>query len=249
MNMTTPLHARELMVRYFFQSSLLSSLTVRWQANLDAISYAVERGENEDSTRSETLSVFANWAQGIYGSGSDTDIFIICPRTTDGTVMLEGSYERLLNFFGKLGESQGVLVFEATLEYIRMGMAFNLEAFTPPWVTIRPSNQRAVYVFDKDTMYQQQCMLRNVYNIYGHRVCAASTANKGAVLPRDAFTSRPPDHIFFNERVRVSGIAHLRRRVLLFIPPTRVIGITEGPSRRVSRRLCVILLIRVHSSF
>ena len=173
---------------------------------LDAISLAIEHRENEDVTRSETISLLSGWARGTYGSGSDTDMFIICPRTTDGTAILEGNYARVFDFFAKLGEPQGVLVFEATLEYTRKGMSINLEAFTPPWVTIQPLGEKTVYVFDKDTMYKQQCTLKNVCDPHGRRICAASTTNKELVFPRDAFTSRPPNHTFFKPRFRVSEL-------------------------------------------
>lgn len=178
--------------------------------NIEAIAHAIEHGENEDATRSKTISLFAGWVQGAYGSGPDTNMFIIVPRTTDGTVMLEGNYTRVLDFFANLGESQGVSVLEATLEYIRKGMPINLEAFTLPWVTIGPLGERTLYVFDKDTMYKQRCTLKNVCDPNGRRVCAVSTTNKGAIFPRNAFTSRPPNHTFFNPRFLVSRIAHLR---------------------------------------
>lgn len=177
--------------------------------NLDDIYQTIEHGENEGATRSETLSVFARWAQGAYGSGPDTDMFIICPRTTDGTVMLEGNYARVLDSFAKRGEPQGVLVFEATLEYTRKGLPINMGAFTPPWVTAKPLSKRAVYVFDKDTMIKQQSILKNVRDLRGRRLCAVSATNEGAVLPRNAFTSRPPDHTLFSQRFRVSETAGL----------------------------------------
>jgi hypothetical protein len=204
---------------------------------LDAISHAIERGENEDATKSETLSVFAGWVQGTYGSGSDTDMFTICPRSTDGTVMLGGNYTRVLDFFAKLGESRGVLAFEATLEYTRKGVPINLEAFTPPWVAIQPLGNRAVYVFDKDTMYKQQSTLKNIYDPRGRRVCAVSTTNESAVLPRDAFTSRPPNDTLFNPRFRVSKIVLLCMQLSSFMPAIRATA-TEGSSLKVSQSSC-----------
>ena len=205
--------------------------------HLDAISHAIEHGRNEDTIRSETLSVFAGWAQGAYGSGSDTDLFILCPRTTDGTVMLEGNYERISDFFAQLGESPGVLVLKATLIYVRKGVPIHLEAFSPPWVVTQPLGRRAVYLFDKDTIFEQRCTLRDVYDPYGHRICAVSTTNKSAVFPHDAFSSRPPDHTFFKPIAPVSGIAHLYLRMSLFTSAIRTVT-AEEPSRRVSQWLC-----------
>lgn len=136
-------------------------------------------------------------------------MFILCPRTTDGTVVLEGNYERHIDFLAKLGESQDILVFKATLEYVRKGMPIYLEAFTPQWVGMRPLGERAIYLFDKDTMYKQQLMLKDISDPHGRLICMVSDANKEAVFPSDAFTSRPPNHIFFNQRFRVSIVVHL----------------------------------------
>ena len=177
--------------------------------NLDAIYQTIEHGEDDDATRPETLSVFAGWAQGTYGSGPDTDLFIICPRTTDGTVILENNYTRVSDFFAKHGEPHGVLAFEATLEYTRKGLPINMEAFTPPWVSTKPTSKKAVYVFDKDTMFKQQSILKNVRDSRGRRMCAVSATNEYAILPPNAFTSRPPNHTLFNQRFRVSKTAGL----------------------------------------
>lgn len=106
-----------------------------------------------------------------------------------------------------------MLAFGATLEYIRKGMPIKMEAFSPPWVTIHPLGERAVYVFDKDTMSEQQCTLKDVKDYHGRRICTIYTTKKELVLPRDAFTSRPPNHTFFNT-FRVSGTAYLCRRVI-----------------------------------
>ena len=162
--------------------------------------------------------MFADWTRGTYGSEPDTDIVIICPRATDGTVMLEGNDTRLMNFLAEPGGSQGVMVFEATLDYARKGMPINLEAFTPPWVTIQPLGERTVYIFDKDTMYKQHCVLRNIYDCDGHHICTVSTAKKRAILPRNALTSQPPDHVFFNQKFIVSILVHVQFRGLPFTP-------------------------------
>jgi hypothetical protein len=114
--------------------------------DLNSIYHAIEYGGNEDEIKSKTLSVFADWSHGTYGSGPDTDIFILCPRTTEGTVVLEGNHKRLM------------MVFKAALKYSREGMPIHLEAFTPPWVTNRPLGERAAYLFDKNTMYKQHRM-------------------------------------------------------------------------------------------
>jgi len=131
-------------------------------------------------------------------------MFIICPRRTDGTVVLEGNDTRLVDFLVELGRSQGVMVLKATLEYARKGLPINLEAFAPPWVVIQPLGERAIQVFDKDTMYKQSCTLKDIHDHGGQHICTVSTTNKGVVLPADAFTSRPPDHIFFNQKYIVS---------------------------------------------
>lgn len=154
------------------------------------------------------LSVFGDWTRGTYGSQSDTDMFIICPRATDGTAVLEGNDTRLANFLAELGKSQGVMVFTATLDYARKGVPINLEAFTPPWVAVQPLGGRAVYLFDKDTMYKQSCALRDIYDRDGLRICTVSTTNRGTVLPHDAFASRPPAHVFFSQKLSVSILAH-----------------------------------------
>ena len=177
------------------------------KANLDAIYQAIEYGGDEDAIRTKTLSVLADWAQGIYGSGSDTDVFVICPRRTDGSVILEGNDTRLMDFLAELGQSQGVMVFKARLDYARKGMPINIEAFTPPWVTIQPLGERTVQVLDKDTMYRQCCRLKDIYDHDGRRVCTVSAANREVVLPSNAFTSRPPDHVFFNQKFDVSMVA------------------------------------------
>ena len=201
--------------------------------DLDAIYHAIEY-EDEAETKSKALSVFAGWAQGTYGSEPDTDIFIVCPRTTDGTVVLESNHGRLMDSLAKLGEPQGVAVFKATLEYTRKGIPINLEAFTPQWVTIKPLGERSFYLFDKDTMYKEECTLKDIHDIHGQLVCSAFTANKSTVLPPNAFTSQPPNHTFFNHRPRVSIILHPCSRRLLFIQVIRA-TFTEGPSRNVSR--------------
>ena len=118
--------------------------------------------------------------------------------------MLEGNDTRLVDFLAELGKSQGVMVLKATLEYARKGLPINLEAFTPQWVVIQPLGERAVQIFDKDTMYKQSCILRNICDRDGQHICTASTTSKGVVLPADAFTSRPPDHVFFNRKPIVS---------------------------------------------
>jgi hypothetical protein len=128
------------------------------------------------------------------------------------------------------------MVFKATLEYVRKGMPINLEPFAQSWVATRPFGDRAIYVFDKDTMYGQKCTLKDIHDLHGRPICTASTANKGAVFPRDAFTLQPPDHVFFNQRCLVSMTTRLRFWWSL-IPVIRVIG-TEEPSRRVSQTSC-----------
>ena len=109
-----------------------------------------------------------------------------------------------MDFLAQLGQSQGVMVFKATLDYARKGMPINMEAFTPPWVTIQPLGERAVQVFDKDTMCRQCCTLRDIYDHDGQHICTVSTANRGVVLPVNALTSRPPDHVFSNQKSTVS---------------------------------------------
>jgi len=131
-------------------------------------------------------------------------MFIICPRRTDGTATLEGNDARLMDFLAEPGQSQGVMVLKATLEYARKGLPINLEAFTPPWVVIHPLGETAVQVFDKDTMYKQSCTLKDICDHNGQHICTISTTNKGVILPADAFASRPPDHTFFNRKFIVS---------------------------------------------
>jgi len=176
----------------------------RKQIDLDGVYQSIEYGGDEDATRAEALSVLTKWARGTYGFGPDTDMFVICPRRTDGTVVLEGNDTRLVDFLVELGQSQGVMVLKATLDYARMGLPINLEAFTPPWVVIQPLGERAIQVFDKDTMYKQRCTLRDIHDHGGQPICTVSTTNKEVVLPADAFTSRPPDHVFFSQRFIVS---------------------------------------------
>lgn len=96
------------------------------------------------------------------------------------------------------------MVLKATLDYARKGLPINLEPFNPPWVTIQPLGETAVHVFDKDTTYKQHCTLRDICDHDGQCICAVSTTDKGVVLPADAFTSRPPDHVFFNQKFTVS---------------------------------------------
>jgi hypothetical protein len=100
------------------------------------------------------------------------------------------------------------MVFKATLDYARKGMPINLEAFTPPWVGIQPASERAVQVFDKDTMYKESCTLRDIYDHDGQRICTVSTTNKRVVLPANAVISRPPDHVFFGQKFTVSVLVH-----------------------------------------
>ena len=102
------------------------------------------------------------------------------------------------------------MVFKATLDYARKGIPINLEAFTPPWVTVQPLGKKAIYVFDKDTMYKQRCSLRNVQDHDGNHICSLSTINREVVLPRNAFASRPPEHTFFSQKYSVSRTAYLR---------------------------------------
>lgn len=196
---------QELMVR---RSRVATSYAVtsphRKQIDLDAIYQTIEYGGDEGATRAGGLSVLTNWARGTYGLGPDTDMFIICPRRTDGTVVLEGNDARLMDFLAELGQSQGVMVLKATLEYARKGVPINLEAFTPPWVIIHPLCERTFQVFDKDTMYKESCTLRDIRDHNGQHICTVSTTSKGIILPADAFTSRPPDHVFFNQEPKVS---------------------------------------------
>jgi hypothetical protein len=116
---------------------------------------------------------------------------------------------RLMDFLAELGRSQGVMVFKATLDYARKGIPINLEAFIPPWATVQPLDERAVYAFDKDTMYKQRCLLRDVQDHSGQRVCTLSTIDREAILPRNVFTSRSPNQIFFNQRLGVSRIVYV----------------------------------------
>lgn len=123
--------------------------------------------------------------------------------------MPEDNNIRLMDFLAEVGQLQGVMIFKATLDYAREGIPINLEAFTPPWVTVQPLDERAVYLFDKDTMYKERYSLRDVQDRDGHHICKLSTTNRAVVLPRDAFKSRPPDQIFFNQKSSVSRIVHL----------------------------------------
>ena len=164
------------------------------------------------------LSVFADWSRGTYGSGSDTDIFIVCPRVAGGTAVLEGNGTRLMNILAKPGRSQDVMVFKAILDYTRKGIPIYLEAFTPPRVIIQPLGKRAIYVFDKDLMYEQHFSLRDVRDHDGQQICTVSTTNRGVILPSNALTSRPPDRISFDQKFSVSGIVQLRLRGISFIP-------------------------------
>ena len=159
--------------------------------HLEAISHAIEQGENEDAIKSKTLPVFTGWAQGAYGSGFDTDLFILCPRTTDGKVMLEDNYDRAWGFLLPLGASQGVLVLEATLKYSRKGL------------------ERPVKMLDKDTIFEQRYTLKDVRDTYDNIICAVSTTNKSAVFPHNFLDSRPLDDTHSEEVASVSGIAHL----------------------------------------
>jgi len=118
-----------------------------------------------------------------------------------------------MDFLAELGQSQGVMVCKATLEYARKGMAINLEAFAPPWVTLQPLGERAVHIFDKDTMYKECCALTDIYDHSGQHICTVSPTNRGVVLPRNAFTSRPPNHVFFNKKFAVST-THARGSVI-----------------------------------
>ena len=180
------------------------SLPHHEQIDLDAIYQTIEYGGDEGAARAKAISVLADWTRGTYGLGPDTDMFIICPRRTDGTVVLEGNDTHLVDFLTEPGRSQGVMVLMATLDYARKGLPINLEAFTPPWVVIQPLGERAIQVFDKDTMYRQSCTLMNIRDRNGQHICTVSSTNKGIVLPADAFTSRPPDHVFFNQKFIVS---------------------------------------------
>lgn len=161
--------------------------------------------------------------------------------------MPEGNNTRLMGSLAELAKSQGVMVFKATLDYARKGIPINLEAFTPPWTIIQPQDERGVYVFDKDTTYRQHCSLRDVQDHDGQHICTLSTTDRGVVLPRNAFASRPPDQIFFNQKVGVSRIMYLWLRGLSFIPVNQ--GgwyrktVTEGEP------LAVLPLNRVHLPF
>lgn len=60
-------------------------------------------------------------------------------------------------------------------------------------------------------MYGQRWTLRGIYNRDGQRVCTVSATNGGGggvILPVDTFTSRRPDHVFFNQRFVVSTLVH-----------------------------------------
>lgn len=130
--------------------------------------------------------------------------------------MPEGNIIRLMDFLAEVGQSQGVMVFKATLEYARKGIPINLEAFSPPQVIVQSPDERAIYLFDKDTMYKEHCLLRDVQDRGGHHICKLSTTDRAVVLPRDAFTLRPPDQSFFNQKFSVSRILHLRLRRLVY---------------------------------
>ena len=112
----------------------------------------------------------------------------------------------LMDFLAELGQSQGVMVFKAILNYSRKGIPINLEALGPPWMTTQPLDERATYVFDRDTIYDQHCSLRDIQDSDGQHVCTLSTTNGGAVLPRNAFTSRLPNQVFFNQKSSVSRV-------------------------------------------
>ena len=102
-----------------------------------------------------------------------------------------------------------MMVFKATLDYARKGIPINLETFAPPWVaaqSAQPLDERAVYVFDKDTVYKQHCSLRDVQDHDGQHICTSSAVDREAILPRNAFTSRPPDQIFFDRKFSVGRI-------------------------------------------
>lgn len=124
--------------------------------------------------------------------------------------MLEDNGSRLMDFFVELGQSQGVMVFKASLEYARKGLPIYLEAFAPSRVTVQPLDGGAVHVFDKDTMYKQHCLLKDVQDRDGQHICTVSTTNSEVVLPRNAFTSRPPDKTFFNQKFSVSRVVPSR---------------------------------------
>jgi len=52
---------------------------------------AIDYERDEDAIKTKALSFFANWSGGSYGSESNTDTFIVCPRATAMTpFMSEG---------------------------------------------------------------------------------------------------------------------------------------------------------------
>jgi len=58
---------------------------------LNATYRAIEYERDEDVIKTEAPSFFVNWSGGSYGSESNTDTFIVCPRTTAMTpYMSEG---------------------------------------------------------------------------------------------------------------------------------------------------------------
>jgi hypothetical protein len=85
-------------------------------------------------------------------------------------------------------------------------------------------------------MYGEECTLKDIHDLQGRPICKASTANRGAIFPRDAFTPQPPDHVF-DQRCFVSMTTHLRFWWCSLIPVIRVIG-TEEPLRKVSQASC-----------
>lgn len=181
-------------------SPLLSSRpTTHQQVNIDAICRAFEL-RHDDAAKEIALSVFADWCKGIYGSRSDTDMFAVCPTAEDNVT-------RLVDFLAGLGESQGVIVFKASLDFVRRGLPVNLRVLPLPELSTQPYDQRAIYAFDNDTTFEQRYSLRDVQDRTGQRVCASSITNKQIVLPRNAFISRSPDHVSFNPTLSVSGNA------------------------------------------
>ena len=68
-----------------------------------------------------------------------------------------------MHFFVELWESQGAALFKTTLDYAQKGIPINLEC-----VTVQPLDERGVYVFDKNTVYKQQCSLRDIQD-HGRR--------------------------------------------------------------------------------
>lgn len=119
---------------------------------------------------------------------------------------------RLVDFLAELAEPQGVLVFKASLDYIRRGLPINLRALPLPAVSTQPHDLRAIYAFDKDTTFEQLYSLRNVQDRAGQRVCGSSITNEEIVLPRNAFASRLPDHVSFNPKLSVSRAVHSQPR-------------------------------------